>query len=177
MWKVYIVKCADQTLYTGITNDLKRRISEHNWNKLWAKYTKFRQPVKLVYHDNFFDRSQASKQEARIKKLTKNQKLELINNFMKNLDLEILEYIQTIPKWKVTTYKLLADRFGVHPRKIASVMRYNKHPDVYPCYKVISHSRELGGYSGYDGISSKIKMLKSDWVKIVDGKVLEECII
>jgi len=78
MYYLYILKCADKTLYTGIATDLKRRVSEHNNKKLGAKYTAFRQPVKLVYSKKFKNRSLASKEEARIKKLKKSQKLTLI---------------------------------------------------------------------------------------------------
>ena len=78
MYYLYILKCADQTLYTGITTDLKRRIAEHNNMKLGAKYTAVRRPVKLAYFKKFKNRSAASKTEAKIKKLTKPQKLALI---------------------------------------------------------------------------------------------------
>ncbi len=89
----------------------------------------------------------------------------------------ILEYLQTIPKGKVTTYKNIADRFNVHPRKVASVMKYNKHPDIYPCYKVVSADRKISGYSAYDGVSTKIKKLRSDGVVIINGKVSEDCVV
>jgi len=78
MYYLYILKCADKTLYTGITTDLERRISEHNENKLGAKYTASRRPVKLIYSKRFKNRANASKEEARIKNLTRKQKLELI---------------------------------------------------------------------------------------------------
>lgn len=78
MYHLYILKCADKTLYTGITTDLERRIVEHNDSKLGAKYTSARRPVKLAYSRKFKNRSLASKEEARIKKFTKIQKLELI---------------------------------------------------------------------------------------------------
>lgn len=78
MYYLYILKCADQTLYTGITIDLKRRIGEHNTTKLGAKYTATRRPVKLVYANEFKDRATASQEEARIKKLTRVAKLALI---------------------------------------------------------------------------------------------------
>jgi len=78
MYYLYILKCKDKTLYTGITTNLKRRISEHNGNKLGAKYTSSRRPVKLVFFKKFKNRSLASKEEARIKKLTRLQKLKLI---------------------------------------------------------------------------------------------------
>lgn len=79
MYYLYILECADKTLYTGITTDLKRRIIEHNTSRLGAKYTASRQPVKLVYLKKFKNRSLASKAEAQIKKLKKAQKLELIH--------------------------------------------------------------------------------------------------
>ena len=78
---LYILKCADGTLYTGITTDLKRRVGEHNGKggtKLGAKYTKARRPVRLVYSKKFKDRSLASREEARVKNLKRTEKLTLI---------------------------------------------------------------------------------------------------
>jgi len=80
MYYLYILECADQTLYTGITTDLIRRTAEHNKNKLGAKYTSARRPVKIVYFKKFKNRSAASRAEARIKKLKKSEKLALIKN-------------------------------------------------------------------------------------------------
>ncbi len=80
MYYLYILKCADKTLYAGITTDLKRRIIEHNSTKLGARYTSVRRPVKLVYFKKFKNRSVASKEEARIKKLKRDKKLMLINS-------------------------------------------------------------------------------------------------
>lgn len=76
---VYILKCSDTTLYTGITTDLKRRVDEHNSSKKGAKYTKVRRPVELVYFEHLPDRSSASKREYAIKKLSREKKLELVN--------------------------------------------------------------------------------------------------
>jgi len=78
MYYLYILECTDKTLYTGITTDLKRRIIEHNGAKLGAKYTLSRRPVKLVYSKKFKSWSLAAKEEARIKKLKKTQKLKII---------------------------------------------------------------------------------------------------
>ena len=78
MYHLYILKCKDGTLYTGITTDLKRRVREHNTSKLGAKYTRARRPVKLVYSKKFKDRSKASKEESRIKKLKRVDKLKLL---------------------------------------------------------------------------------------------------
>ena len=77
MWIVYMLKCSDDTLYTGITTNIERRVSEHNTGKLWAKYTRARRPVELVYTSEFENRSEASKEESRIKKLTRTEKIKL----------------------------------------------------------------------------------------------------
>lgn len=78
MWFVYILECADNTLYTGITTDLNRREDEHNSSEKWAKFTKIRRPVKMVFSKECDDRSDASKKEYAIKKLTRKQKIEII---------------------------------------------------------------------------------------------------
>lgn len=76
---VYILRCKDDTYYTGWTNNLEKRIKAHNEQK-GAKYTKYRTPVELVYSEGFTDKSSALKREHAIKKLTRKQKEELINN-------------------------------------------------------------------------------------------------
>jgi len=76
---VYIVECSDATLYTGITTELERRIEEHNSSEKGAKYTRQRRPVKLVYNEQFPDRSKASKREYEIKKkMNRAEKLKLV---------------------------------------------------------------------------------------------------
>ena len=78
MWYVYILKCADKTLYTGVTNNLTRRVEEHNSSDLGAKYTRGRRPVKLVYSKRKKTRASAQKEEYEIKNLTKNEKLKFV---------------------------------------------------------------------------------------------------
>ncbi|MCX6739777.1 MAG: GIY-YIG nuclease family protein [Candidatus Parcubacteria bacterium] len=80
MYYLYILKCRDKTLYTGICVDLNRRLKEHNTSNLGAKYTRSRRPVKLVYNKKYRTRSTASKAEAQIKKLSRQEKLKLIKN-------------------------------------------------------------------------------------------------
>lgn len=80
-WFVYIVECKDKTFYTGSTNNLEKRVKEHNSSKLGAKYTKTRRPVSLKYFEKVKDRSDAQKRESQIKNLNKRQKAELIKNF------------------------------------------------------------------------------------------------
>jgi putative endonuclease len=74
-----MVRCADGTLYTGVTVDVARRVAEHNGSaKTGARYTRSRRPVKLVYQERAANRSAACKREYRIKQLTRREKLALI---------------------------------------------------------------------------------------------------
>ena len=77
-WYVYITRCNDGTLYTGITKDLKRRIVEHNSENGGAKYTKACRPVELVYSEKIESRSDALKRERQIKRMPVTKKSELI---------------------------------------------------------------------------------------------------
>lgn len=78
-YTVYILRCSDDTLYTGITTDMDKRLQEHNSSDKGAKYTRNRRPVTLVYTEDAEDRSSASKREYAIKKLSRAKKLALIN--------------------------------------------------------------------------------------------------
>jgi putative endonuclease len=78
-WSVYILDCSDGTLYTGITNDIDRRIVEHEAGQ-GAKYTKGRSPVKLVYQETSENRSTASKREIEIKSFSRRDKMILIES-------------------------------------------------------------------------------------------------
>jgi len=81
-WFVYMVRCSDNSLYTGIAKDVIRRVNEHNnSNKLGAKYTKARRPVELVYQETASSRSDASKREYRLRKLTKIEKENLTRDY------------------------------------------------------------------------------------------------
>ena len=76
-WFVYIVRCADGSLYTGITKDVKRRCQQHNAGTA-SRYTRSRLPVKLVYRENHACQSSALKREAAIKAMTRREKLAMI---------------------------------------------------------------------------------------------------
>lgn len=76
-WIVYILECSDKSLYTGITNNLERRLADHRSGK-GAKYTQTRQPVQLRYSEHQDSRGAALKREAAIKTLTRSEKLALI---------------------------------------------------------------------------------------------------
>jgi putative endonuclease len=80
MHYVYVVKCSDDTLYTGYTTNVKRRIYEHNNSTKAGKYTRYRRPVKLLYSEEFKTRSGACMREYEIKKMSRINKLELIEN-------------------------------------------------------------------------------------------------
>ena len=74
----YIVRCKDGTYYTGWTNNLEKRMKAHNEGKAGAKYTRAKRPVKLVYYEGFATREEAMSREYRIKRLTREKKLELM---------------------------------------------------------------------------------------------------
>lgn len=78
-WWCYIVRCTDDTLYTGITNNLERRMLSHNAGTA-SKYTRTRRPVNLAYFEEHSNRSEASKRESAIKQLTRRAKLSLIED-------------------------------------------------------------------------------------------------
>ncbi|MDA3839739.1 MAG: GIY-YIG nuclease family protein [Patescibacteria group bacterium] len=81
MWYVYILKCSDKTLYAGVTNDLNRRLNEHNNSILGSKYTRARRPVTIVYQKKYKTRSLAQIEEYRIKQLPKKDKIKIINKY------------------------------------------------------------------------------------------------
>jgi predicted GIY-YIG superfamily endonuclease len=76
-WFVYILRCADRSLYTGVTKDVKRRCRQHN-DGIASRYTRSRRPTKLVYQEVQPGGSSALKREAAIKALTRREKLVLI---------------------------------------------------------------------------------------------------
>lgn len=76
-WQVYILRCSDGSLYTGITTDLPRRAGQHNAGTA-ARYTRSRRPVVVVYQETAADRGAALKREAAIKKLDRRAKLRLL---------------------------------------------------------------------------------------------------
>ena len=76
-WHVYMLRCADSTLYTGSTDDIERRLAVHNAGR-GAKYTRSRLPAVLVYSEEYATKNEALRREAAIKKLTRIQKLKLM---------------------------------------------------------------------------------------------------
>jgi len=80
MYFVYILECSDRSLYAGSTNNIEKRLHQHNNLKSGAHYTKIRRPVTLKYFESFLTFNEARKRECEIKKLKREQKIELINN-------------------------------------------------------------------------------------------------
>ncbi len=78
MFTVYILKCADESLYTGCTNDLEKRYKQHNTSKQGAHYTKIRRPVVLLYSEHYQTLKEARGREAELKRWTREAKLHLI---------------------------------------------------------------------------------------------------
>lgn len=77
MYFVYILECADTTLYIGSTNDIEKRVLNHNTSKSGAKYTKARRPVVLKYSESFETKSEALKRECELKKFSRQDKIKL----------------------------------------------------------------------------------------------------
>ena len=78
-WHLYVLKCADGTLYAGVTTDLERRVAEHNGGPRGARYTRVRRPVALLHAWDMPDRSAATRAEAAFKRLNRKMKLAVIN--------------------------------------------------------------------------------------------------
>lgn len=77
---MYLVRCADNSLYCGVTIDVERRVKEHNHPNKGAKYTRFRQPSLLVYSEGPFTKEEAYQREAKIKSISKSKKEDLIKS-------------------------------------------------------------------------------------------------
>lgn len=76
-WVCYLLRCADDTFYCGITNDMQKRLAAHNAGE-GAKYTRGRLPVQVVYSENCMDKSAALKRELQIKRLSRSAKIALL---------------------------------------------------------------------------------------------------
>jgi putative endonuclease len=83
-WYVYILRCSDDTFYTGITTNIDRRLDEHNHGNNGARYTRARRPVRLVYAETCENRSQAQQREYRLRKLPRPEKLALVSAYAGN---------------------------------------------------------------------------------------------
>ena len=130
-WHVYIIECNDGSFYTGITNDLNKRIIAHNAGCA-SKYTKSRRPVRLCYIEPARDRSQASRREYAIKSLTKSAKQDLI-------DTQLAEI------W----YRALEKKFGPAQRILHTLQREKPGEDTLT---IQSQPHWIGAPAPADGI-------------------------
>lgn len=78
-WYLYVARCRDDSLYAGVTTDVRRRIKEHNHSPKGAKYTRSRRPVELIYSKEFEDQSTAQQEEYRFKQLSRKEKHEFLS--------------------------------------------------------------------------------------------------
>ncbi|MBI1978870.1 MAG: MGMT family protein [Candidatus Aenigmarchaeota archaeon] len=84
---------------------------------------------------------------------------------------KVLLLLTKIPKGKVTTYGILGKLCKTSPRAIGMIMKANKHPELYPCYKVVGSSGNLIGYSGKGGLKTKRKLLERDGIEFTNDKI------
>lgn len=85
MYFLYVLRCKDNSLYTGTTNNLCRRFMEHNFSDKGAKYTRSKRPLKLVLYKKFLTKSEALKEEIKFKKIKKVQKEKIISSFFSKI--------------------------------------------------------------------------------------------
>lgn len=94
---------------------------------------------------------------------------------MEALNQKVYNFLTTIPKWKVATYKYIATKFNSHPRAIWKILNSNKDPDKFPCYKVVWFDWKLTWYALW--LDKKRQLLTQDWIEIKNWKVLEKYIL
>ncbi len=78
---------------------------------------------------------------------------------------KVLLFLKKIPRSRVATYKSIGKKFKLHPRVVGLIMGRNKHPELYPCFKVVKSNGGLGGYSGVGGVKKKIWLLRKNGVE------------
>jgi alkylated DNA nucleotide flippase Atl1 len=86
-------------------------------------------------------------------------------------NMSIYEFLTTIPKGKVVSYKTIAQKFHIHPRTVGIIMGQNQEPDKYPCYKVLRSDWTLWGYSTTRWCEEKMERLEKDGIEIKNNKV------
>jgi putative endonuclease len=115
-WWVYIVRCADNSLYCGIAIDPQKRTEEHNQSKKGAAYTKSRRPVELVWKEKAANKSQALKREAEIKKMTKENKEIMIAAASSEIEVFSADFKSSDPNIQMLWYTLqILDHMGLKP--------------------------------------------------------------
>lgn len=197
MFYTYIIRCKDNSLYTGITTDIKRRFEEHSKKtSKCAKYTLNHQAEKIECVWQSENRILASKLEFYIKKLTKTEKESLIkdNKLFKQLlskkiecklykrvifdekyqmKEKIFEFLRTIPKKKVVTYGQIAEYLGNKnlSRVVGNYLHKNPDEKRYPCYKVVNSQGKLSNNFAFGGIDGQRERLEKDGIEIINYSV------
>lgn len=193
MFYTYMIRCKDNSLYTGITTDIKRRFEEHSKKtSKCAKYTLNHQAEKIECAWQSETRVLASRLEFYIKKLNKQEKENLIKDnklfrqllskkltcklykrvvFDEKYEMKekIFEFLRIIPKKKVVTYKQIAEFLG--NEKLARVVGnyLHKNPDEkrYPCYKVVNSQGKLASNFAFGGIDGQKEKLEREGIEVV----------
>ncbi len=176
---VYILSCSDNTFYVGCTNNLDKRLHEHNNLKSGAHYTKIRRPVKLVYSEVCSSLSQGRAREAELKRLTRKQKESLVEGrgssiltSMKSFEDHVLEVVKSIPDGRVMTYGEVAKKAGNAraSRAVGNLMAKNADKAV-PCHRVVRSDGSIGMYNGLRG-KKKEDILKKEGVLFKGNKII-----
>ena len=179
MHYTYILRCADDTLYVGATNNLEKRLHEHNHAKNGAHYTKIRRPVVLLYSEVFETLKESRAREAELKRLSREKKLELVQllthkkAIMKSFQEKVIDVVKGIKKGTVMTYGEVARRAGNEKasRAVGTLMAKNNDVTV-PCHRVVKSDGSIGMYNGLQGVD-KSELLKQEGVMFKEsGKVV-----
>ena len=87
---------------------------------------------------------------------------------------KVLKLTEKIPKGKVTTYRIIANKLGTRAyRAVGSALKHNQYPVVVPCHRVVKSDGSVGGYDGLRESSEKVKLLMNEGIAISDGKILD----
>jgi len=170
-WKIFSILVWNQ-LYFKVWENNKQDYLDY-----WSEAFKYKKKTWVVWVMSYYELPEDVMENRELlfewieKSLSVESKTKKKTKKDTELDKKILEFLLEIPKWKVSSYKNLWIRFNVHPRKIASVMKYNKNPEIYPCYKILADSGKLSWYNTDRWIDEKIEKLETDGIEITNGVV------
>ncbi len=182
MYFVYILQCADKSLYTGITTDLKRRLDEHKRGE-GARYTRAKEAVRVVYSEKVANRSEASKREAQIKKLSREKKLELVRSAagsarpnekshtaaMKSFSDRVVEIALSIPRGRVSTYGAIARAAGgggMAARSITAILgkAHDRGVRDIPYHRIVYSDGSI--WVNEDRRTKRLALYKKEGIKV-----------
>lgn len=161
-----MVRCVDNSLYSGITTNLKKRVKEHNVSSSrGAKYMRAKKPVALAYFEEYPTIQKALRRESEVKKWTKLKKEALTqsktNNKKINFSEKVYTIVRYIPRGKTLSYQQVAGIAGNKRayRAVGNILNKNYDPSI-PCHRVIRADGKAGGYNM--GIKRKKELLQSE---------------